>query len=151
MSENESQNKRNKEIEEGIYRQFSDLLKLFEKTAVRYQRLNLVIRLSQTLLAGALPFLIETTAPKALLVCLSAALAVLITSSQVWQFDSKWRQYLLVAFELRRELYMFLEHAGEYSDEETASRVSTFHRRTDKLLNSEFSPWLLIKPSERVS
>lgn len=151
MSENMSPEERNQEIEEAVSRRFSDLLKHFEEAAVRYQRLNLVLRLSQTLLACMLPILIETEISRTVLLILAALLALLITSSQVWQFDSKWRQYRLVTSELRRELYMFLAHAGEYSGEEATQRVTTFHERTRKLLDSEFSPWLLIKPSERVS
>lgn len=129
----------------------TERLSYFERIAVRSQKISLTVRFAEALLAVSLPSLISLRIPTPWLLAVSIVLALLVLSSQVWQFDAKWRQYRLIADQLKRELFMFRAHVDEYSIDNPVLRAQIFMDRTTKLIDSELSRWLVSSVTERAS
>ena|ERR1700722_12229057 len=123
--------------ESELSRETSEHIAFFTKQAFRFQRLNLAIRLLQVLLAFVLNFLIGFSASRTLLLFLSSSLVIVIGLAQFWQLDAKWRQYLLVSSQLKRELYLFQAKKNEYAKLPEGTRLYTFLSRRDKLIQDE--------------
>lgn len=127
-----------------------DRLAYYEKAARRAQKFSLWLRLVETAIAGALPVLALSTLPRTALAGMAGVLTLLVTTSQMWQFDAKWRQYRLLAEQLRRELFAFELGTGEYAVIAQNARVPVFADRCNDVFEGEMSKWFVL-PEEKTS
>lgn len=85
-----------RDFTENLVLRVEDQLHWYNAKAMYLQRRSSLLRITEVVLASTLPLLISLPVPRIYPLLASVIVVVLISSSQFWQFDAKWRQYRLL-------------------------------------------------------
>ena len=99
-----------------------------------YRRLKLV----ELIVAAVVPVVAVLRAPAALTAGLAAVVVVLEGVQQLFQWQTNWVLYRSTAEALKHERYLYLAHAGPYSD---PGRERVLAERVEGLVSQEHAKW----------
>jgi Protein of unknown function (DUF4231) len=117
----------------------------YEKQSRRCKRAFQGLKLTQLVVAAAIPAVAAVGGSAGLAGALGAVVVVLEGIQQLFQFQQNWISYRGTAEALRRERYLYEAHAGPYAAAEQPERLLA--ERTDGLLSREHASWAEVQRS----
>jgi hypothetical protein len=123
-----------------VLERLSDQLQWFDRRAMRNRRLYQGFKVSQILLAAAVPVLSGAGAAAALVGSLGAAIVSLEGMQQLFQFHRNWVAYRACAESLRRELHLYRAEVAHYA--RAADPVGQLAQHVEALVTRTQFHWL---------
>jgi hypothetical protein len=110
----------------------------YDKRAQSSQRWFTVLKVTQIVVAAAIPVVAAAGGSAAVAGAMGAVIVVLEGLQQLFQFQQNWTRYRSTCEALKHEKFLFLAHVDPYAG---ANSEQLLAARTETLLSQETSAW----------
>lgn len=117
-----------------------DQLGWYERNSARCKRNFHALKVAQIVVAAVIPVTAALGASAALAGSLGGVIVVLEGLQQLFQYQQNWIGYRATAEALKHEKFLYLSHAGPYSD--GASRDARLAERVEARVSTEHAAWV---------
>lgn len=120
-----------------------DQLAWYDKKSVWNQKWHKRLRLTQVILASAIPIVALIKADWSSLVSalFGASIAVLEAVQHLNQMGTLWIEYRATAERLKHEKYLFLSQSGQYRDLEPGEALRWLAEQVEECVSKEHARW----------
>lgn len=120
------------------WERLEDQVEWYDRKSLVAQRAYKRARVTELVVATAIPVAASASAPAFLLALLGGVIVVLEGVQHLYQWQQNWTLYRSTAEALKHERYLFLAHAGPY---EGPQRVRALAERVEGLVSQEHAKW----------
>jgi Protein of unknown function (DUF4231) len=126
------------ETDDPTWDRLEDQIRWYSRKSGESQRFYKWLKLLEIAVAAALPVVAAVHSPVWVTGGLAAVIVVLEGAQHVYQFQEHWITYRSTAEELKHERYLYLAHAGPYTDDDRHDQLA---ERLEGLISQEHARW----------